>query len=612
MTFYKNIKALKIKNFRVFKEEFQPEFRLLTIFTGQNNSGKSALQKLLFLFRNTYNYDKKNSSLENLTFSSNVIEQIDFFENNLNYELKNENLKLSFIMDYEGWGEITVDLFYVKSIENQDAVLKEIIISHNQKKLLKFLSPITDTDDFKWTCDIPETGLDLIYELLLKEKITILCDDQIPVYEKKQYWDNKSNILLPSLLSETVLSDANFFNSTIENRTNGIIRGLLIKNEIYSIDKFLEQYLLLEKSLLYFYIIQESMTGGESEINIDFSIRHWSFVDFFSKAESNDNPGLEQVLYQLQSDILLAKIFISDEYKSCFPRINGSEDAKKNKRIASILKNSPPIDFLEDFSKMTALLVSFHDNTRMVVSQLNSVLRTMSDNYITVSTKNVIKNYYFFNNSNAEDQFFIDFGKKIQNNTESFKSEWEFCNKWLKEFGIAKKIEVLPIVLDNKNIGLSYFLKDGEEKHLVGDSGMGIKMILSIIVAFSAKPTFSFEPKLIHLEEPEVHLHPSFQSKLALLFIDAHHTFKHRFIIETHSEYLIRKLQYLVACNNISSEDVIIHYFNDPRSEFNEEQTYAINIKSNGVLDRKLGSGFVDEADNLVLDLLKIGKHQNN
>ena len=96
---------------------------------------------------------------------------------------------------------------------------------------------------------------------------------------------------------------------------------------------------------------------------------------------------------------------------------------------------------------------------------------------------------------------------------------------------------------------------------------------------------------------------------LAELFVDAFLEYNVQFIIETHSEYLIRKLQTLIAENKVGNDKVSILYVydSDPaKRPIYTPQVKAIDILSDGRLSDKFGEGFFDEADRLAMDLLTI------
>ncbi len=123
---------------------------------------------------------------------------------------------------------------------------------------------------------------------------------------------------------------------------------------------------------------------------------------------------------------------------------------------------------------------------------------------------------------------------------------------------------------------------------------------------------------ILLIEEPEANLHPSLQSKLADFFEELVKRFQIKLIIETHSEYLIRKLQYLVASNKseLTKEDVIIHYLyppNHPEVLSGEvQQVKKIEIDEFGRLNKEFGKGFFDEADNIAMELFLLQQSQSN
>jgi len=119
--------------------------------------------------------------------------------------------------------------------------------------------------------------------------------------------------------------------------------------------------------------------------------------------------------------------------------------------------------------------------------------------------------------------------------------------------------------------------------------------------------------KTILIEEPEAFLHPNWQSSLIDFFLFCQRMYDVQFIIETHSEYLIRKLQYFVATNIINPSDISLYYFSEKKNVVNNEEcVIKINILEDGGLDKDFGQGFFDEAINLKLEIFKLKNSQKN
>jgi predicted ATPase len=86
--------------------------------------------------------------------------------------------------------------------------------------------------------------------------------------------------------------------------------------------------------------------------------------------------------------------------------------------------------------------------------------------------------------------------------------------------------------------------------------GFGISQLLPFIVQ-----SLVSEGRIISIEQPEVHVHPRLQADLGdLLAAAIKEPRQHQFIIETHSEHLILRLQRLVYKGEIKPEDVSIIY----------------------------------------------------
>jgi len=176
----------------------------------------------------------------------------------------------------------------------------------------------------------------------------------------------------------------------------------------------------------------------------------------------------------------------------------------------------------------------------------------------------------------------------------------EFIRLWMKEFGIGvdyyiKYIcgdAVLVKILDSK----------GYETDL-SDKGMGAIRIMVLLFRLATIISSSNKnekiTKTIIIEEPEENLHPSYQSKLADMFMNVNKKYGYRFIIETHSEYLIRKTQVLVSkMENLSENPFKVYYFPDTGNP------YEMMYREDGNFSNEFGKGFYDEANNLLFEII--------
>ena len=88
---------------------------------------------------------------------------------------------------------------------------------------------------------------------------------------------------------------------------------------------------------------------------------------------------------------------------------------------------------------------------------------------------------------------------------------------------------------------------------------------------------------------------------------DACREYNIHFVIETHSEYLIRKLQLLVSGHvngvNVDRSMVSIYYINSADDK-SKQKVKKIEICSDGYLDDSFGEGFYDEATRLSRQLM--------
>lgn len=171
-------------------------------------------------------------------------------------------------------------------------------------------------------------------------------------------------------------------------------------------------------------------------------------------------------------------------------------------------------------------------------------------------------------------------------------------NYWLQEIiGVEIKTEKIAnlVLLKFKN-------QDGSE-FLSLNTGFGSSVVFSIIVACLSSKIGD----TIVIENPEIHLHPKAQAKLADFFAFIANA-GIRVILETHCEHLIYKLCYNVYKKEISNEDVTI-YYKEKDNNLENSGYKKINISKGGrFLDAngepcKFPSGFFDATAKQYLEL---------
>jgi predicted ATPase len=90
----------------------------------------------------------------------------------------------------------------------------------------------------------------------------------------------------------------------------------------------------------------------------------------------------------------------------------------------------------------------------------------------------------------------------------------------------------------------------------IADVGFGVSQVLPVLVALRAANA----GQLVYLEEPEIHLHPRAQVKLADILADAAKRGV-RVVAETHSSLLLRAIQTSVAKGTLPADLVRLHWF---------------------------------------------------
>jgi predicted ATPase len=129
------------------------------------------------------------------------------------------------------------------------------------------------------------------------------------------------------------------------------------------------------------------------------------------------------------------------------------------------------------------------------------------------------------------------------------------------------------------------------------DVGFGVSQFLPIIVADLQLE----KDATLAVSQPEIHLHPSAQALLGDYFsrnVDA----GKRYIIETHSEYLVNRFRALIAKGDLKPDDVSVYYL---RKKSDRTESFRITFTKEG----KIEGAPKDFFETYMCDVLEIALH---
>ncbi len=434
--------------------------------------------------------------------------------------------------------------------------------------------------------------------------------------ETKQFFDDNKGNEFYYYLDLEYDSRNWLFSYTISISSNHFEKTLLYKNAKLTNNEILENKLKLQQeSMDKFPELVNSETGVEKEL-LKKEIFNQSIADVLQKSD-----------FVILHAILVPK----------------SLQKNTNNRKSFIKKNIHNLDLIDAFLVLNFLNTFVNEDVKFKNTyNINNnfsiwlIIRSFSDKFITDEsgfyeilfstitfpkrsisnleyTSDEIKNITFLNKEITRGRIYDNKNKlyDLFNKVNSSLFDLSEFEKWLKYFEIGDSL----IVNTFEDQVLVAKIKKNDKIININELGSGYLRLVYLLIGCVSKKEFSIvgnskseiNGSIIIIEEPELNLHPNLQSKLADFFVDMATNHGCQFIIETHSEYLIRRLQYLVAKKEFHHDDIAINYVNKPDKPAvivgNEPQVLKIGVNKSGSLTRNFPTGFMDMADNIAWDL---------
>lgn len=577
------MKHLGLQNFRRFADYQQLEFANINFFVGCNNSGKSTIVKaILLIFANLNNLLHRNRNSEKkidwvFDFAPELYYKalhIGSFSRavNINHQADDILFDIDFGLNYK----LSLEIGKNEQQHLPTSPLKKIVIKDvkydatytidYRKKTVGFKILNGLNDEFKKKSSLE--ALNRIYK-------------EIDRLQKESVEKNRGIVQIQENISK-INAEINRFSHFVGNPEGGknddvSNRVLFLRNRRFEFERDIQLY-IAEKN------------------NID--------VRLFELTKFAKTIAFQSDLY---NDVKIETQISFDELPVRMPFVNATiEDT----RIISMYFN-PSLKGQQRQDAEYQYIAAHDDYFRRVIRAFSSIPVV---DYIHV---HAINQDTFYKVNDKYDYMSQTIQGFFNSDIRSESEEHLFIVKWMQLFKIGSGYEIMPID-GNEGYYVKIISESGKSMNLA-EKGIGSiqLMILLFKVATLIKKFKNYKnadlkkQPLVLIEEPEQNLHPSVQALLAEFFYDINSLYNIRFIVETHSEYIIRRVQSLLADDFLEGEikkvnPFKVFYFPEKGS------VYDMDMTPTGRFNNSFDEGFFDVAAKLNMKVFAAERQKNN
>ncbi|WP_299060116.1 AAA family ATPase [uncultured Polaribacter sp.] len=563
------MERIKLSNFRKIKDSWDLDLAPITFFTGTNNSGKSTVIKSLLVLED---YVKSNNHFElnfnGQNFHKHKIENYKNAINRVNFREFNKDIHL----EYQNNG-FEISILFQPGVHYYNGTLKKLKMVRTDKATLEI--DLVSLNNYQLKVDA----------LLLNQN------------DKENIEDKKDKLKTLALLQTT----SNLINFD--------------KKELKELEKEIEKYTdeiqLIDKSNFHL----ENIKKENSDVFIN---KYKSLISENRKKifELNqtiaDTEKKLKILQKKRNEIVHQK----KDHLTYSPTFSVDDFDISNRRIDKIIRTVLPKYLVENNLGQDRKKNNFKNSDQSLeLDKANKLgdelLLALSFNVTHLSPHRSNQNKLFLHEIKD-----VDINYLVKNHFEkqlhSDLTVLEFMKKWMSKnyFDIGDDYRITTYESTVSKIEVF----EGESWINLSDKGFGAGQVFSILLAIASSiienhkkinekgALFEEDLSIILIEEPEANLHPKLQSLLAELFLEANLKFGINFILETHSEYMIRMSQIIVKQINEKEENTKIpfeaYYFDK------DAKPYSMIYRKDGKFTNEFGSGFFDVSSNLAFDIL--------
>lgn len=548
---YNKSKSLEFSNFRKFQHFPRIEFNDITFLVGANNSGKSTFVKAIMV---VYNY-LQNRNLSTIDFNANGVEELNI----VSYDRALHKSNVIAPPD-----SVNVQL------ELHDYKFDVTFTKHKESTKAKVLS-------LKCTFF---AGTEVLIDPIEKT-ITVSEQEQVVVAVLGNEKDDAVQKQISQLESELSATEDQFSteyietNSTLEKLKKSIGIGDVSEGWKVSFDYQSED-------------LVEVLTGLSNLISTMPMLR-------------SDNVKLDENVSQDENDM-------EDSFAEPldFPVENQTYHYDSD-------RDNWTVRLAMDVENITAIQTLY--NTKSTVIQFLSGIKNIVLNseiaYLPATLNKQSPLFSLRDEKNPLAQTIHKYWQKAETDNQDV---IDFIKSWLLKFDVGEDFRIEQI----QDEAYTFEIRNDEIWTSLADKGMGSIQATLLILRLASLIRHQKDKNknyTVILEEPELNLHPALQSKLSDLFFEVNNKYNIEFVIETHSEYMIRRSQVLTAefdFNTIAGDLDLLPfstlYF--PSEEVDE--AYSMGYQSDGTFQKSFGSGFFDASSSSTLELIKLKRKKGN